>query len=62
MTLKFMNYASADDFPRIQVEQAARDLLKLRRTTVTDDADSSHLLSIFREMEKKESWVSPLPR
>lgn len=58
--LKFLNYASAKGFPRIDVWDAAIQLLKKKEIRISEISGEHELLSIFRDLEKKEPWVSPL--
>jgi len=60
VVLKFLNYASAGYFPRVEVFEAAMRLLEMKQRPASNITDGYPLLMLYREMEKKESWVSPL--
>lgn len=60
--LKFLNFASAHGFPRTDIRDAACSLLTMKQITFPGDHDPGRLLTIYREMERRESWVSPLQR
>jgi hypothetical protein len=59
--LKFLNFASRE-IPRIDVRDAALRLLKLTQLKPPADPDVFELLMVYRELEKKEAWVNPLPQ
>jgi hypothetical protein len=61
-TLKFLNYASAGDFSRINVREAALRLLQKKNLAASNSDDDLQILMLYREMEKKETWISPLQR
>jgi hypothetical protein len=59
--LKFLNYASLE-FPRIDVRDAALQMLQLKELKFSADAGAYELLMVYRELEKKEARISPLPQ
>ena len=59
--LKFLNFASRE-YPRIDVRDAALHLLKLAQVNTAADTGVFELLMVYRELEKKEAWVNPLPQ
>ncbi|MBN1415475.1 MAG: glycosyltransferase family 2 protein [Bacteroidales bacterium] len=58
--LKFMNYATAKGFIRTGIREAAIRLMQKKHRNTTGITNIHEILMIYREMERKEPWVSPL--
>jgi hypothetical protein len=61
LVMKCLNFGSRE-FPRMKVRDAALRLLQCLQLKISADPEVDELLMRYRDLEKKEAWVSPRPQ